>query len=100
MSIKRMSHIRTAQNLMNRSQITTRPQIASKLARLEHEQARLEREHQLWLNKQQQTEERLLRVQQQIRDLQQRLLPNQKLANPNHNDQLETPGWRKLALEY
>lgn len=103
MPIKRMSHIRTAKNLMNRSQLATRPQMASTLARLEHEQARLQREHQLWLNKQRQAEERLLTVQQQIQNLQQRLLPDQNPANHgsgNNDDGLETPGWRKLSLEY
>lgn len=55
---KGMQHIRSMRSVVNRSQPANRAQIASQLARLEHEKARLDRELSVWEVKVQQTAEK------------------------------------------
>ncbi len=54
--VRSMRDIPTIQGLRNRSVPTTREQVMSELARLEHEKARLEREMNIWLANQKKTE--------------------------------------------
>ncbi len=99
MKPKGMHDVPTAQSLRNRSLPSSRAAIVAQLARMEHEKARLERELNVWRDKQQQTEGRLQQVQEHIARLQQALdvsWAEEKRAD----DQGDTRSWREIPLEY
>lgn len=107
MKPKGMHDVPTAQSLISRSIPATRAQMVTRLARMEHERERLERELNVWGGKQQQTEERLQKVRQRIEVLQRAL--DESLADKEREDGDDQPtageerkaeGWREIPLEY
>ncbi|MBU0703250.1 MAG: hypothetical protein KKC18_05225 [Chloroflexi bacterium] len=107
MKPKGMHDIPTAQSLISRSIPATRAQMVARLARMEHEKERLERELNVWVGKQQQTERRLQQVQQHIKLLRRAL--GESSANEDRedsgiqrmtNDRGKAEGWREIPLEY
>jgi hypothetical protein len=107
MKPKGLHHIPTAQSLINRSIPASRAEVVAQLARMEHEKGRLERELNVWVGKQQQTEGRLQQVQQHIELLQGTLEepptgegPRGSSTQQTANDERKAPGWREISLEY
>lgn len=123
MKPKGMHDIPTAQSLSSRSIPASRDKIMTQLARMEQERARLERELDIWVGKQQQTEERLQQVRQRIELLQQALdelpadeerrdsgtqrcpepfdIAQGRLAEePTTDDGRKAKGWQEITLEY
>ncbi|MBM4465415.1 MAG: hypothetical protein FJ014_07695 [Chloroflexi bacterium] len=107
MKPKGMQDIATAQSLISRSIPATRAQMMTRLARMEHERERLERELKVWGGKQEQTEERLQQVRQRIELLQRAL--DESSADEEREDSStqraaddgrEAKGWREIPLEY
>ena len=107
MKPKGMHDIPTAQSLTNRSVAPTRAQMVAQLARMEHERERLERELNVWVGKQKQTEGRLQQVRQHIELLQQAL--DESSADQGRRDSgtqwmaddgREAQSWRAIPLEY
>jgi len=79
----------------------------TQLARMEQERARLERELDIWVGKQQQTEGRLQQVRQRIELLQRALdeLPADEErrdngTQPAADDGRKAKGWQEITLEY
>ena len=107
MKPKGLHNISTAQSLISRSIPATRDKIMTQLARMEQERARLERELDVWVGKQRQTEERLQQVRQRIELLQQALdkLPaaegrRDSGTQRTANDGRKGKGWQEILLEY
>jgi len=110
--IKGMRDIPTIQGLSRRSVPETRPQAATELARLEHEEARLQRELKMWLDNQKKTEERLQQVRERLALVQQILdLPaagdskkparvRRSPAEKADGGEGEVQGWQEISLEY
>ena len=107
MNVKGMHDVATAQTLINRSVPASRAQIVAQLARMEHEQARLERELNTWAGKQQQAQRRLQKVREHTALLQQALdkspegrqRPSPERSGKQDNTQPAAP-WREIPLEY
>jgi len=107
MKPKGMHDIPTAQSLSSRSILASRAKIVPQLGRMEQERARLERELDMWVGKQQQTEGRLQQVRQRIELLQRALdkLPADEErrdsgAQPAADDGRKAKGWQEITLEY
>ena len=107
MKPKGMHDIATAQSLISRSIPATRAQMVTRLARMEHERERLERELKVWGGKQEQTDERLRQVRQRI-ELLQRALDESSAdeerkdsgGRQTANDKQEAKSWQEISLEY
>jgi len=104
---KGMRDIPTIQGITRRSQPKTREQTVTELARLEHEQARVERELNIWLENQKQAELRLQKVKERIALLQQALYGppadrRRASAEDSSGDdsRQEAKTWQKVSLEY
>jgi len=107
-----MRDIPTIQGLRNRSLPSTREQTVAKLARLEHEKARLKRELSIWIGNQERTEGRLRQVEERLVLLQQILDPSAaggstKRAKVRRSPTEKADGgedgaqeWREIPLEY
>ncbi len=107
MKPKGMHDIPTAQRLIGGSIPASRDKIMTQLARMEQERARLERELDMWVGKQQQTGGRLQQVRQRTELLQQALdkLPaaegrRDSGAQPAADDGRKAKGWQEITLEY
>ena len=107
MKPKGMHDIPTAQSLSSRSMPATRAKITRQLAYMEQERERLERELDMWISKQKETEERLRQVQQRIELVQQALdkLPaaegrRDSGAQPTADSGRKAKGWQEIPLEY
>ncbi|MEW6233496.1 MAG: hypothetical protein AB1566_14450 [Chloroflexota bacterium] len=107
MKPKGIHDIPTAQSLISRSIPASRAKIMTQLARMEQERERLERESNVWGDKQQQTEGRLRQVLQRIEPLQRALneLPADEEREDSSkqraaDDGREAKGWREIPLEY
>ncbi|MCU0490897.1 MAG: hypothetical protein MUD01_04895 [Chloroflexaceae bacterium] len=107
MKIKTMRQIPTRSAMPARKK-DGREQTVNRMAQLEHEKARLERELQLWREKEQRTAERLQQVETQLHQVQQTLGLNQgdaaapepqrpAPAKPKTND---GDSWNVISLEY
>jgi len=99
MKPKGMHDIATAETLINRSIPASRAQMVARLARMEHERARLERELNVWLGQQQQTEWRLQQVRQHM-ELLQRALDRDGGGRQTADDERKAKGLREIPLEY
>jgi len=100
MKPKGMHDIATAQSHVNyRSIPATRAKTVAQLARMEHERARLERELNVWVRKQQQSERRLRQVLQYI-GLLQRVLDGDGDRGQAADDDEWAKGFRGITLEY
>ncbi len=107
MKPKGMHDIPTAQSLSSRSILASRAKIVPQLARMEQERARLERELDMWVGKQLQTEGRLQQVRQRIELLQRALdeLPADEERRDSGtqataDDGRKAKGWQEITLEY
>ncbi len=117
MAHKGMRDVPTMQAIHSRNQKRSREQMVTEFARLEHEKARLERELQLWTKKKMVTEEALAKVQFELDEIQQDLMPapsdspprnvvrrrtaQQATAGNDGDAQAdEGPAWREIAMEY
>jgi len=107
MKPKGMHDIPTAQSLISRSIPASRAKIMTQLARMEQERERLERESNVWGDKQQQSEGRLQQVLQRIELLQQALdeLPADEErkdggGQPTAGEERKVKSWREIPLEY
>ena len=117
MAHKGMRDVPTMQAIYTRNQKRSREQMVTEFARLEHEKARLERELQLWTKKKAVTEEALAKVQSELDDIQQDLMPappDGEVRNPvrrrtsqqapaGDEDDAQAdgrPAWREIAVEY
>ena len=109
--VKGMRAIPTIQGLRNRSVPTTREQAVAEMARMEHEKARLERELNIWLGNQRNTEKRLRQVEERLAGLEQILNPpdgdgatkRQVRRTPTERTgggEKEPRKWREIRLEY
>ena len=107
MNVKGMRDVATAQTLINRSIPASRAQIVAQLARMEHEQARLERELNTWAGKQQQTQWRLQKLREHTALLQhaldtspeRRQRPSPERSGKPDNTQPAAP-WREFPVEH
>jgi len=104
--VRSMRDIPTIQGLRNRSVPTTREQVMSELARLEHEKARLERELNMWIANQKKTEDRLQQLQERVNLLQtvmDEISPKKRKLDPG-SEQAEKiddkNGYHEVSLEY
>jgi hypothetical protein len=105
-----MRDIPTIQGLTSRSTPATREHAAAEFARLEHEQARLERELNMWLENQKKTTNRLQHVRQRLAMLRQTLLPvdtddakspqRGRRSSSEESESGEGAGWREIKWEY
>jgi len=107
MKSKGMHDIPTAQGLSSRSIPATRAKIMTQLARMEQETARLGRELDMWVGKQNETEERLQQGQQRIELLQQALDKSPAAEGRRDSgtqraadDGRKAEGWHEIPLEY
>jgi chromosome segregation ATPase len=96
-----MRDIPTIQGLKNRAVPSNREQIASELARLEHEKARLERELNMWVGNQKKTKIRIHQVQERL-DLLEHVMDE---LSPRHSSELdefekENGKYKEVTLEY
>jgi len=107
MKPKGMHDILTAQSLINRSMPATRAEMVAQLARMEHEKARLERELNVWVGKQKETEGRLQQVRKHIELLKRAL--DESPAEEERRDsggqraageERKAKGWQEIPLEY
>ena len=78
MKIKSMRNLATVQTLRNKALARSRAELAAQLARLEHERVRLEREANIYAEKQALTQEALARVGVQIDEIQHLLYENER----------------------
>jgi len=104
--VRSMRDIPTIQGLRNRSVPTTREQVMTELARLEHEKARLERELNIWLVNQKKTEDRTRQLQERVNLLQtvmDEISPKKRKLDPG-SEQAEKiddkNGYHEVSLEY
>jgi predicted nucleic acid-binding Zn-ribbon protein len=102
-----MRDIPTIQGLTSRSTPATRELAAGEFARLEHEQARLERELNIWIENQKKTAKRLQHVQERLAHLRQTLLPvdtddskGAQRGRRSSPEESEGAGWREIKWEY
>jgi chromosome segregation ATPase len=95
--VRGMRHLMTPQTLSNRHIPQDRAQLVAKMARLEHERSRLEREREVWLTKQRQTEQRLNGIQAQLEALQTKL---DSLTTPPSKPRSQDDDWVSFSLEY
>jgi len=102
-----MHDIPTAQRLLSHSIPATPSKVATQLARMEQEKTRLEQELDVWVGKQQQTEERLQKVRQRIELLRRALdaLPADEERKDSGGqltagEERKAKGWREITLEY
>ena len=102
-----MRDISTIQGVTRRSEPKTRGQAVTTLAHLEHEQARLERELNIWLENQKQAELRLQKVKERIALLQQTLYGSSvdrrrtsAEAGSGDDSGQEPKNWQRISLEY
>ena len=102
-----MRDIPTIQGVTRRSQPKTREQAVTELARLEHEQARLERQMNICLEDQKQAEQRLRAVKERIALLQQTLYGSSvdrrrtsAEAGSGDDSGQEPKNWQRISLEY
>jgi predicted nuclease with TOPRIM domain len=105
-----MRDIPTIQGLRNRAVPSSREQVVSELARLEHEKARLERELNMWLTNQKKTQERIQQVQERVNLLQHVLddisPKRQPTSSPSSGEQTseeeeqKVGKYREVPLEY
>ena len=109
--VKSMRDIPTIQGLRNRSVPATREQAMTELARLEHEKSRLNRELDMWLYNQKETESRLRQLEARLDRLQQILDPpdgdgatKRPVRRPPteraDGGEEEVRKWREIPLEY
>jgi predicted nucleic acid-binding Zn-ribbon protein len=109
--VRSMRDIPTVQGLRNRSVPASREQAVAEVARLEHEKARLERELDIWLVNQRNTEKRLRQVEERLAGLEQTLNPpdsdgatkRQVRRTPTETaggGEEEIQKWREIPLEY
>lgn len=102
-----MRDIPTIQGLRNRAVPSSREQVVSELARLEHEKARLERELSIWLANQKKTHDRIQQVQERLNLLQhmmQELPSKHRTADSGEQPELDEEKvagkYREVSLEY
>jgi len=115
MKLKGINDIPTAQTLISRSIPASRSKVVTQLARMEQERERLERELNIWFDKQQQTERRLQQVRQHIEVLRRALdeLPADEEGQDSDilqaadeerqrtgDDGWKAGDWRAIPLEY
>jgi hypothetical protein len=109
--VRSMRDIPTIQGLRHRSVPASREQAVAEVARMEHEKARLERELEIWLGNQRNTEKRLRQVEERLAGMEQILNPpdgDGATKRPVHRTPTEkTDGgeeevrkWREIPLEY
>lgn len=105
--IRGMRDAPTHQGLGNRSVPSTREQIMTELARLEHERARLEREISMWIDNRKKAEGRLQRVAERIALLEQAMDESSAKHRPSSADgrsrgsrEQENVIWQEIPLEY
>jgi hypothetical protein len=109
--VRGMRDIPTVQGLRSRSIPASREQAVAEVARMEHEKARLERELDIWLGNQRNTEKRLRQVEERLAGLEQILNPpdgDGATKRPaRHVPTERTDGgeeevrrWREIPLEY
>jgi len=109
--LRNMRDIPTIQGLRNRAMPSSREQVVSELARLEHEKARLERELNIWLANQKKTQDRIQQVQERLNLLQhvmEELSPKKhRPANSpasgeqaDEDNEQKTGKYREVPLEY
>jgi predicted nuclease with TOPRIM domain len=108
--VRSMRDIPTVQGIRNRAVPTSREQAVAEVARLEHEKARLEREMEIWLGNQANTQKRLRQVEERLAGLEHILNPPSskeesrrrapKSASRAKGREEEELGWREIRLEY
>jgi hypothetical protein len=94
-----MRDIPTIQGLRHRSLPSTREQTVAEVARLEHEQARLKRELDVWHKNQERTENRLQQVRERLVLLQQILEPPMAAHDSPAGDSTKLPRTRRSSAE-
>ncbi len=104
---KGMRDIPTVQGVTRRVKPRTREEAVTELARLEHEQARLERIERLWLESRKQAEEQLQKVKERILVVRESLYgppanPHRAAAKAEsgENSEPENKTWQHVSLEY
>jgi chromosome segregation ATPase len=96
-----MRDIPTIQGLRNRAVPSTREQIVSELARMEHEKARLERELNIWQSNAKRTEGRILQVQDRLALLRNVLDESLSMHRSGDEEEENTNGkYQEVSLEY
>jgi predicted nucleic acid-binding Zn-ribbon protein len=109
--VRGMRDIPTVQGLRSRSIPASREQAVAEVARMEHEKARLERELDIWLGNQRNTEKRLRQVEERLAGLEQILNPpdsdgatkrqiRRTLTERTDGDEEDARKWREIPLEY
>jgi hypothetical protein len=98
-STRGMRDIPTIQGLRHRSLPTTREQTVAEVARLEHEQARLKRELDVWHKNQKRTENRLQQVRERLVLLQQVLEPPIAACDPQADDSTKLSRTRRSSAK-
>ncbi len=105
--LRSMRDIPTIQGLRSRAVPSSREQVVSELARLEHEKARLERELSMWLANQKKTQDRIQQVQERLNLLQnmmEELSPKHRPAHSGEqveeDDEKVAGKYREVSLEY
>lgn len=85
-----------------RSVPANREQIMSELARLEHENARLERENTIWLSNQKKTQTRIAQVQKRMHLMRRmfELLSKPQAAPSGEETEKQSGHYREVNLEY
>lgn len=106
-----MRDIPTNQGLNSRSLPKKRKQAITELARLEHEKSRLERELEMWLENQKQTEARLEKIDARLASLREMVespagdetpkrTPVRRRSAARATSQDDDPDWHEISLEY
>jgi hypothetical protein len=109
--VRSMRDIPTIQGLRNRSVPASREQAVAEVARMEHEKARLERELEIWLGNQRNTEKRLRQVEERLAGLELILNPLDGDGATKHparraptertdGGEEQVRKWREIPLEY
>jgi len=109
--VRSMRDIPTIQGLRHRSVPASREQAVAEVARMEHEKARLERELEIWLGNQRNTEKRLRQVVERLAGLEQMLYSpdgdgaterqvRRTTTERTGGGEEEVRKWREIPLEY
>lgn len=108
--VRSMRDIPSLQGLRNRSVPASRQQAVAEVARMEHEKARLERELEIWLGNQRNTERRLRQVEERLAGLEQVLHPPdgdgatkcqvRRTPTERTDGGEEVRKWQEITLQY
>jgi len=106
--MRSMRDIPTIQGLHNHAVSANREKAVTELARLEHEQARLQRELDMWQANQRKTERRLQQVQERLALVQAVLSPPDTDGSPRRTEARRSSEeevrrdrpWQEVKLEY